>query len=273
MAADFPAGFIGGDHRTGADGGTQRVIGRLRLPRRAVDGVDQAAARDTQPEPVGEQLGDLAVGEPALFVEQDGQGHRLRSELDRRCANRVRGLQRMPTLHAPMTLRTATDSDVKLANHRSLHRQVFVKLRHDPLWLHAPVTVRTARGERCLVRLIDVRRHAATGASAVRGARFAAGPLRIRLRQAARKRRSESMRRPTRGFEILSQSFVVAPETVAFDLRPPQVFAQPFILTPQFFDDLLRVARRRRIAGGPRHANVMPDSRAEYKWKVRGPRR
>ena len=48
LAADLPARFIRGDHRTAADRGAERVIRRARLTRRAMDRVDQAAARHRQ---------------------------------------------------------------------------------------------------------------------------------------------------------------------------------------------------------------------------------
>ena len=53
-------GFVRRDDRTAADRRAQRLIGRLGLARRAMDGVDQAAARDGQAEAIAEQVHDLA---------------------------------------------------------------------------------------------------------------------------------------------------------------------------------------------------------------------
>ena len=55
VAADFPAGFIGRDDRTAAHLRAQRLVGRLRLARRAMDRVDQPAARDGEPEAIAQQ--------------------------------------------------------------------------------------------------------------------------------------------------------------------------------------------------------------------------
>lgn len=46
-------------------------------------------------------------------------------------------------------------------------------------------------------------------------------------------------------FELLFQPFVLAPQTIAFDLRAPQIFAEPFNFSRLILDDPLQVARRR----------------------------
>ena len=84
--------------------------------------------------------------------------------------------------------------------------------------------------------------------------------------QPARKRRGLARGAAARHFELLFQALVLAAQPIAFDLRAPHVLAEPLILLLQLVDDLLRVTRR-RILRAPRHATVMPDSRAEYKWK------
>jgi hypothetical protein len=45
MAADFPPGVIGRDDRAAADGGAERVVGRLRLARCPMHRMDEATAR------------------------------------------------------------------------------------------------------------------------------------------------------------------------------------------------------------------------------------
>ena len=101
---DAPARLIHRHDGTAADGRAQGGVGRLRLARRAVEGVDQPAARHRQPEAVAQQRRDFAVGEAAAFVEEHGEGDRLRSQLHGGRAERIRRLQRMAPLHATAAL-------------------------------------------------------------------------------------------------------------------------------------------------------------------------
>ena len=64
---DFPAGFVGRDDGTAADLRAQRVVGGVRLARRAMHRVDEPAPRDGQPEAVAQQVPDLAEGEAQLL--------------------------------------------------------------------------------------------------------------------------------------------------------------------------------------------------------------
>lgn len=70
-------------------------VGRLRLARRPVHRLHEAAGGDLQPEAVAQHGGDLAVGQPAPFVQQYRDREGLRPQLHRRGAERVRGLQGM----------------------------------------------------------------------------------------------------------------------------------------------------------------------------------
>jgi len=266
MATDFPPGFIGRDDGTAADRGAEGRVGRLRLPRGACDGLHQAAARDGQPEAITEQLHDPAKGEPALFVENDRERDGVRPELHRRRAKRIGRLQGMAALHATMTLPAAPHRDAKLVDDRPLHRQVFVVLQDDAAPDHRATAIGTMRGQRYVVSDIDARRAKPMGVAPVRGAGFPARALRMRLRQAARKRRRLPARTAARHLELFFQSLVFASQPVAFDLGPFQIVLEPFDPLRLVFDDLLRVTRR-RILGRPRHAIVMPESRAQYKEK------
>ncbi len=180
VGVDAPAGFIGGDDRTAAHRRTQRVIRRLRLARRAMDRVHQPAARDAQPEAVAQQRGDLAVGQPEAFIEEHGEGDGLRPQLHGGGAERVGGLQRMATLDAPPALRAPTDRDVKRADDRALHRQLFLILRRDAHAAHravhsadtAPAAARR-RSRRCASAAGDARARP-YAAPALRPGRFGA---------------------------------------------------------------------------------------------------
>jgi hypothetical protein len=59
---------------------------------------------------------DLAERQAELFVEADGERQRVRPELHRRRAERIRRLERMPPLHAPIAGVALTHVDVKAAS-------------------------------------------------------------------------------------------------------------------------------------------------------------
>ena len=73
-----------------------------------------------------------------------------------------------------------------------------------------------------------------------------------------------------RHLALLFQPLVLASQSVPLDFRPAHIVAEPLMLTAQIVEVLLRVTRRRRILWVPRHAPVMPDSRAPYKSKLLG---
>lgn len=120
VTTDFPPGFIGGDDGTATHHGAERIVGRLRLTRGAVDGVDQAATRNREAEPVVEQLRDPGEREPTLFVENDGERHGLRPELHGRRPEGIRRLERMATLDPAMARRALADGDAKLVHYGTL---------------------------------------------------------------------------------------------------------------------------------------------------------
>lgn len=269
MAADFPAGFIGRDDRTAAHGGAERLVRGLRLPRRAMDGVHQAAARDGEPETVAEQVADAPEGEAALFVEDHRQGDGLWPELHGRGAQRIRRLQRMPSLDPAATPRAVAHRDPKLVDDGALHGQIFLVLRDDAAVTDGPTAVRAVCGQRCLMGDIDASRRWTMGLAPVGGARLAPRPLRILLRQPARKRGRLPIRPAARHVEFFFQPLVLAPQPVTLDLRAQEIFTELFDLPRLIIDDLPGVGRR-RVLRAPRHAPVMPDSCAQYKQNPLG---
>jgi len=167
-----------------------------------------------------------AEGESALFVEDHGEGDGLRAEL---------------------------------------HREICLILRDAAAAAaHRPTAVRTLRGQRHLMLDIDVRGRPTMRFPAVGSARLATWSLGTFFRQAAGKRRGRPIRPPTRHVECFFQSLVLAPQAVALNFRAQEVFTQLFHLPRLIVDDLPEVGRR-RILRAPRHAPVMPDSRAQYK--------
>src|SRR5262249_12377912 len=197
--------------------------------------------------------------------------HGLRAELPGGGPDRVGGLQRMPALHAPVALRAFADVDAKVADDRPLDGQILVVLRHDAPLAHPAATVRTPRRQPRVVAFVNVRGKRSMCAPSIGRAALAAGSLRVGFRKATRKWSGQSMGFAACGLELLSQPFVFTAETIAFDLRPSQVFAQAFDLARLIVDDPLRV-RRRRIRRTPRHAAVMPERRSKYKPEIRDSR-
>jgi hypothetical protein len=69
------------------------------------------------------------------------------------------------------------------------------------------------------------------------------------------------------GVELLFQFFVFAAQPLRLRLRPPQVLTQLVVLPTESLD-------LAGLGGWPiglalRHTMLMPDSRAQYKWKLR----
>lgn len=264
---DAPTRFIDGDDGTAAHGRTQRVVGRLRLARRAMDRLHQPAARDRQAEAVAQQRRDLAGGEAEPLVEEHGDGHRLRPQLCRRRAQRIGGLQGMPALHAAPALRALANVDVKATHAGPLHGELFLVLGRDADPPDGPLTVRARRRQRRGVRLVDVRRPTATGGPAIGRTRFAARTVWMRASGATRERGRLAVDGAARGLEVVFQFLVLAPQALALRFRPTQVVPQPLDFASLLVDDLLRVGRCRRLVV-LRHTAVMPNLRSEYKWKM-----
>ena len=73
--ADAPAGFIGTDDGTPRDLGTQGPVGRGGHARCAMQGLDEAARRDSEPEAVTQQRRDLLERYADVLVQEHNQGH------------------------------------------------------------------------------------------------------------------------------------------------------------------------------------------------------
>jgi hypothetical protein len=69
-----------------------------------------------------------------------------------------------------------------------------------------------------------------------------------------------------RGLELVFQLLVFTAQPLALGLRSAQILAQSINLPALLVDDLLRITRDRSIVA-LRHATLMPDSLAGYKWK------
>ena len=230
--------------------------------------VDQAAARDRQPEPVAQQRRDLAVGETVTLIEQHRAGDRLGPQLHGGGAERVGGLQRMAALHATAALRATTDVDVEAAHDRPLHGQFFLILPRHAQPAHGAGAVRTRGRQRCRVGLVDVRRHAPMSAPAIGGTRLATGPPRLGDARPAREGRGLPIHRSARRLELLFQLLVFSAQALALGFRAPQVFFELRDPARLIVDDLLGIVRGRRLVA-LRHAALMPESRSKYKGEMR----
>ena len=175
----------------------------------------------------------------------------------------------MAPLHATVALPALTDVDLKRADKRALHRQLFLILSRHPHVAQGARTPRTLRRQGGLIRLIDVRRRPAMGAPAIARSGSPAGSAGYRDARPARKRRGLARDRAPRGLQFVFQFLVLAPQSLPLGFRPPQVFLELHDTSRLIVDDLLGVTRGRGIIA-LRHAPVMPDSQDEYKRKPQG---
>ncbi len=272
---DFPAGLVGTDDGTAANGFTQRGIRRFGLSRRTAHRVHEAAAGDGQAEAFTHQRGDLPERQAQLFVEHDGERHGLRAQLRRGSADRVRRLEQMPSLDAASAGVTEADCDLKGADDRAHDRQIFLVLRRVPLQRKPTAAIWAARRQRGVVGLIDVGRRRAMRLASIGRAGFSAGAAWRPLRQPARTRRGLAVEGPAcrvqfvfEPFDLLAQPVAFTTVPITFPLRPFALAAQPIIFA------LLPLELGEQILAGSRaparsHALVMPRFDSEYKWKLR----
>ena len=278
MPIDFPAGFVGGDDRTAANGLTQRGIGRLGLPRRAVQGARDGTGRHREADALAQEPGDLAMRQPELLVEDHHEGDGLRPELHGGGPQRVGGLQRMAALHPASTHRAASDPDIKAAHDRVHDRQLFLILRCHAGRRHGAGAVGTRRRHRngdsphrhAPVAVGDRGAHAVprVGARAAAGAAVG-GPFEkgAAWRLPARRARSSSCF--SRSFSRRSRSRSRS-RTRNLDNVNPTGHARVSSAPGPAATDRFVVQAHRRGHSSIRHIEVMPDSGTLYKSRMFG---
>jgi hypothetical protein len=275
----FPSGLVGADDGTAANGGTQRGIRRFGLARRPADRVHEAATGDREAEALPHQRGNLPERQAQLFVEHDRERHGLRTQLRRGGADRVRRLERMPSLDAAPAGVTEADGDVKGADDRAHDRQIFLVLRRVTLEREPAAAIRATRRQRSVVGLIDVGRWRAMCLASIGRARFSAGAAWRALRQPARKRCGLAVQGSAGRIQLVFEPFDLLTQPVAFTtisipflLRSFALPAQAFILALLPFELGDQVLSG---CGAPArsHAPVMPRFNEEYKRKLRRSRR
>ena len=264
---DPPARFVRDHHRAGAHGLHEGRIGRPRFRRGAMQGADDRARRHGQAEALGEQRGDFAERHSQLLVQDRRGRDGLGAQLHRGRAERIRGLQRMPALHAPAAPATAADMHVKPADQGPDGRQIFLILGRHVRVLDGAAAVRTRARNRHVVRLIDPRRDGAVPLSSIARSRFPSRTTRICRRRALREGRRLAEAGAPGGVEVFAQPLVLAPQSLQLTFDSFQRRAQS--------GDVFGLLCDQVVAGGFKpigHATVMPELWFRYKSNRGEPR-
>jgi hypothetical protein len=206
-----------------------------------MDRLHHSPACDRESEAITEQPHEAAEGQPALFIQDDGEGDGLRAQLHGRGTERVRGLQRVPSLHAAVTLPTLPDGHAKLVHDWPLHGEIFVILRDDVAPLDRAAAVRAVGRQRDVMRHVHTRRRPPMRLRAVGGSCLAARPIGMFRGEPTRERRGLPIGPTARHLEFLFQPLVFPSQPVALDLRAPHVLAESFVLATEFLDDLVGI--------------------------------
>ena len=265
--ADAPAGFIGADHGTPADLGTQSRVGRGGHTGGAMQRLHEPAWGDRQPEALAQQRGDLVERHADVFVQEHNEGDGAGPQVHVGGPQCVGRLQRMPALDATATRDTAADRHVEAPDDRPDHREVFLILRRDACPLHRASTAGTRLRQRCLVGHVDVGGNRASGAAPIpaTGVSPPWPPATLRPIFGERGRLPEPG--APRGIQLALQALVVPLQTIALTRQARHVVAQVrqcfCLLLDQLVARVLRVLRRTRPLIG--HTRFMADSREKYK--------
>ncbi len=270
--ADPPPGFVRGDDATGSDLVAERGIGRRGHAGRPMEHGHQPAPGHRQPEALAQQRRDLVERHAKVFVQDDDEGDRLGAKLHACGAQRIRGLQPMPTLHAAATPMTAPYVHLEAPDDRPDDGQIFLVLRGDAHKLDRAPTAGAREGEWRLVGLIDRRRHGARRTAPIGGARSPSRPPTPPLRAIFRERRRLTEARPPGRVELLLETLILALQPIAFPFRlsaltldSRQLVAQVRDLVLLTLDQIVALiaSGRRGLIG---HARVMPYLRKRYKY-------
>ena len=167
---DPPPGFVGTHDGTAANVLAERRVGRGGHAGRTMQRVHEAPGRHPQPETLAQQRRDFLERHARVLVQEDDERHRPRTQVHAGGAQRVGGLQGMPSLHAPTTRVTPPDLDVEAPDNRSDDGQILLILRRDTREGHHAPTRRARRGQPRRAGRIDARRDRPTSPASIRGA-------------------------------------------------------------------------------------------------------
>ena len=281
FAADPPAGLVRRDH-----GRVANLLAQLRVGRRGgaggpVQHMGETARRDLQAERGPQQVRHLRQRHPHLRVQLDDQRNDPGAELHARRAQRVGGLQHVPALHPPLTLRAMADLDVEAPYHRAHHGQFFLILRRHARHLDRAAAVRTCRRCRRRVVLVDLRRARTARLPPVGRAGPPAGTPAVPLGSVLGEGGRLPEPGPARGRQLLLEVVDLPLQAVVLTSQAVVAALQPFVL----------VSQARAVALAPRslsarllrgwlpfltaipsalvgHTRVMPYCEELYKYKI-----
>ena len=205
-----PARFIRRDHRTAADLLAKRPIRGRRRGGGTVQQLDQGALGHGQSELVPQNAGHLLQRHAQLGVQLDDQRGDVRTQLCGGCAQRIRGLQRVPALHATPTLRAVTHLDVEAPHEGAHRRQVFLVLGLHPVQRDRAAAVGAHRRGRRRMRLVNPCRRTAASVLPVLRAGSSPGKPFASLRLVLGEGRCLSAPGALRRLELLLQMLAAA---------------------------------------------------------------
>src|SRR5215472_12429037 len=115
-ATHFPAGFVHAVDRSLLRSFYQPCIGGLRAARHPCQRPAQSSAANFQPKAIGKDLARMSQRQPHLFIENGGQGQRLRPQLHAADSQCIGSLQGMAPLDPPPAVATVAHGNIKTAH-------------------------------------------------------------------------------------------------------------------------------------------------------------
>ena len=217
--ADAPTSLIRRDHGRVADLLAQRLVGRPRVACRTMQQMREAPRRDVEAEPGLQQVGDLGQRHAAVRVQLDDQRDHTGAELRAGRSQRVGGLQGVPALDTPPTLRAVADLDVEAAHPRAHRGKVFLILRRRAGHVDRAAAVRTGRQRRRRQGLVDPRRTRAASLPPIARTGPPAGTAAATVRPVLGERSGLPASRAALGPQLLFQVLVLAPQALVLTLQ------------------------------------------------------
>ena len=217
--ADPPAGLVGAHDGTAADLCAQRGVGRGGHAGRAMQHLHEPPGRHRQPEALPQECGHLGEWHADLLVQARNQCDGARPQVDVGGPHRIRGLQRMATLHAAPALCALPDGHMKAPDDRPDDGEIFLVLRRHALQCHHPAAPRTRRRERGLVGRINPGGNRAARPAPIPAAGSSARLPAVALGPILGERRGLPEPRPPRGCKLLLQALVLPLQSIVLTLQ------------------------------------------------------
>ena len=217
--ADPPAGLVGAHDGTAADLCAQRGVGRGGHAGRAMQHLHEPPGRHRQPEALPQECGHLGEWHADLLVQARNQCDGARPQVDVGGPHRVRGLQRMATLHAAPARCALPDGHMKAPDDRPDDGEIFLVLRRHALQCHHPAAPRTRRRERGLVGRINPGGNRAARPAPIPAAGSSARLPAVALGPILGERRGLPEPRPPRGCKLLLQALVLPLQSIVLTLQ------------------------------------------------------